>query len=335
VHRLFRWASAGRRVAILCLALAPALATAREYGEHPAARAFAAAMAEKHGFERSALQRLFAQVHYQDAIVKAMERPAERVKPWYEYRQIFLTERRIREGVEFWRDHRSTLERAQRDYGVDPGVVVAIIGVETFYGRITGSFRVVDALATLAFDYPKRSAFFTRELEHYLLLAREQGLDPLALKGSYAGAMGYGQFIPSSYRTYAVDYDGDGIADIWNNPVDAIASVANYFARHGWRQGAPVAVPAVAGEPRDTSSVNALVKPAWSLEELSAMGYRPAQPIPEAPALPLQLEGAEGDEYWLAFDNFYVITRYNHSHRYAMAVYQLSQAISDRISSDE
>lgn len=334
MHRLFSSASTGRWVAVLWLALAPAMAAARQYGEHPAAQAFVAAMAEKHGFEAAALHQLFAKAHYQDAIVKAMDRPAERVKPWYEYRKIFLTERRIGEGVEFWRDHRDTLERAQRDYGVDPGMVVAIIGVETFYGRITGSFRVVDALATLAFDYPPRSDFFTRELEQYLLLAREQSLDPLTLKGSYAGAMGYGQFIPSSYRAYAVDYDHDGRADIWNNPVDAIASVANYFARHGWSQGAPVVVPALAGEHPDTSTANALVKPTLSLDELSAMGYRPAQPVPQAPAFPLRLEGAEGDEYWLAFDNFYVITRYNRSHRYAMAVYQLSQAISDRISDE-
>jgi len=230
-------ASAGRWIAMGCCLLAALGAAAREYGGHPAMQAFVATMVARHGFERAALERLFDQARYQETIVAAMDRPAERVKPWYEYRAIFLTEKRIRDGVDFWRANQETLARAQRDYGVDPAIVVAIIGVETFYGRNMGSFRVLDALATLAFDYPKRSEFFARELEQYLLLTREQQLDPLDLKGSYAGAMGYGQFIPSSYRAYAVDYNGDRKADIWNDPTDAIGSVANYFNKHGWRKG--------------------------------------------------------------------------------------------------
>lgn len=306
-------------------------ATAREYGDHPAAQAFVSSMVERHGFERGALEQLFAAARYQDAIVKAMDRPAERVKPWYEYRAIFLTERRIREGVDFWRANREVLGRAQRDYGVDPAIVVAIIGVETFYGRNMGSFRVLDALATLAFDYPKRSEFFARELEQYLLLAREQDLDPLGLKGSYAGAMGYGQFIPSSYRAYAVDYNDDHKADIWRDPVDAIGSVANYFARHGWRPGGPVAVPAQASGTPDPALVNVLARPVLTPAELAAMGWRPVGPVTEAAALPLQLEGAEGMEYWLGYENFYVITRYNRSHRYAMAVYQLASELAQRM----
>ncbi len=312
--------------------VATMMAEAREYGSHPAAQRFVSAMVETHGFDREALQGLFAQASYQDSIVRAMDRPAERVKPWHEYREIFVTERRIRDGEKFWREHAATLARAQRDYGVDPAVVVAIIGVETFYGRITGGFRVIDALTTLAFDYPKRSDFFTRELEHYLLLTREQGLDPLSLKGSYAGAMGYGQFIPSSYRAYAVDYDGDATADIWTNPVDAIGSVANYFARHGWLDGAPVVLPAVAAEHHDRDVINVLAKPSLSPQQLAALGFQPASPpAPDAPAFPLRLEGADGDEYWLAYGNFYVITRYNRSHRYAMAVHQLSQALAARM----
>lgn len=288
-------------------------------------------MVERHGFDRGALEKLFAATEYQDAIVKAMDRPAERVKPWYEYRTIFVTERRIREGVDFWHANREVLERAQREYGVDPAIVVAIIGVETFYGGNMGSFRVLDALATLAFDYPKRSEFFSRELEQYLLLAREQGLDPLELKGSYAGAMGYGQFIPSSYRAYAVDYNGDRKADIWNDPVDAIGSVANYFARHGWQSGGPVAVVAqVSGTP-DPALFNVLARPVLSPAELAAMGLRPVGPVIEAAALPLQLDGAEGTEYWLGYENFYVITRYNRSHRYAMAVYQLASEVARRM----
>ncbi|MAS41217.1 MAG: lytic murein transglycosylase B [Porticoccaceae bacterium] len=314
------------------LAAGGAVAETREYGSHPAAVAFIATMVEEYGFERDALRELFSEARYQDSIIRAMERPAERVKPWHEYRQIFLTERRIRDGERFWRDHAATLERAQHDYGVDPAIVVAIIGVETFYGRITGSFRVLDALATLAFDYPKRGEFFARELEQYLLLTREQGVDPLSLKGSYAGAMGYGQFIPSSYRAYAVDFNGDGNADIWADPVDAIGSVANYFARHGWRAGAPVVVPAAASEDHDREAVNVLARPTLSPAELAARGFRPlSDPAPEAPAFPLELEGSDGVEYWLAYDNFYVITRYNRSHRYAMAVYQLSRALVDRM----
>ena len=331
--RFLRAAPAGRWIAIAwLLAAGGAVAEAREYGSHPAAAAFIARMVDQHGFERDALLDLFTRARYQDSIIQAMERPAERVKPWYEYRQIFLTERRIRDGEQFWRDHAATLERARSDYGVDPAIVVAIIGVETFYGRITGNFRVLDALATLAFDYPKRGEFFARELEQYLLLTREQGLDPLSLKGSYAGAMGYGQFIPSSYRAYAVDYNGDGSADIWADPVDAIGSVANYFAQHGWRAGAPVVLPAAASKDHDQESVNVLVKPNLSPAELAARGFRPLdKPAPDAPAFPLQLEGSDGDEYWLAYDNFYVITRYNRSHRYAMAVYQLSRALAERV----
>jgi membrane-bound lytic murein transglycosylase B len=289
-------------------------------------------MVDEHGFERGALQGLFSEARYQESIIQAMERPAERVKPWHEYRQIFVTERRIRDGQKFWRDHAATLERAQRDYGVDPAIVVAIIGVETFYGRITGSFRVMDALTTLAFDYPKRSEFFASELAQYLLLTREQDVDPLSLKGSYAGAMGYGQFIPSSYRAYAVDYNDDGNADIWTDPVDAIGSVANYFARHGWQAGAPVVVPAAVSEDHDREMVNVLVRPSLSSAELAARGFRPlGDPAPDAPAFPLRLEGSDGEEYWLAYDNFYVITRYNRSHRYAMAVYQLSLELAKRM----
>jgi membrane-bound lytic murein transglycosylase B len=213
--------------------------------------------------------------------------------------------------------------------------VVAIIGVESSYGRITGNFRVLDALSTLAFDYPKRSDFFIRELEQFLLLAREQRRDPAEIRGSYAGAMGYGQFMPSSYRSYAIDYNGDGETDIWNNPVDAIGSVANYFARHGWRADGLVAVPAVARADHDRSQINVLVKPVLKLEQLAALGFAPAtslvaEPATEA-AFPLELDGAQGAEFWLAYDNFYVITRYNHSHRYAMAVYQLSREVAARM----
>lgn len=330
-------ALAWRWLLALCLAAGGACSQAREYRGHPGAQAFVSTMADKYGFDRSELTQLFAGAEYQQSIIDAMERPAEQVKPWYAYRAIFITEKRINEGVEFWRQNRDALARIQQDFGVDPAIVVAIIGVESSYGRITGNFRVLDALSTLAFDYPKRSDFFTRELEQFLLLTREQRRNPIEIRGSYAGAMGYGQFMPSSYRSYAIDYDGDGKADIWNNPADAIGSVANYFARHGWRADRPIARPALARTDHDRSQINVLVKPVLMPDQLAAMGFTPATPltgVESAAAFPLELDGLQGAEFWLAYDNFYVITRYNHSHRYAMAVFQLSREVATRMTAN-
>jgi membrane-bound lytic murein transglycosylase B len=263
----------------------------------------------------------------QQSIIDAISRPAEKTKPWFEYRKIFLTERRAREGAEFLELHGATLAAVSAETGVPASVITAIIGVETFYGRIAGSYRVVDALSTLAFDYPRRSPFFTAELEHFLILAYESGRDPLQLHGSYAGAMGYGQFMPSSYRSYAKDYDGDGVADIWASPDDAIASVANYFVRHGWRPGAPVVVPANNDGAPETLFEGGL-KPEHSVGELAGQGFAPTTATDVTlMATPLRLEGADGPEYWLCLDNFYVITRYNHSAMYALSVWQLSQEI--------
>ena len=233
----------------------------------------------------------------------------------------------VEQGVAFAQQNAETLAKVSDQTGVPASVITAIIGVETFYGRITGSYRVIDALATLAFDYPKRSPFFTRELQNFLVLAYESGKDPLALKGSYAGAMGYGQFMPSSYRAYAVDYDGDGVADIWTNADDAIASVANYFLRHGWEPGAPVIVPA--NYDGDSSEIFASgLKPEKTVGELAEEGFAPRSATDiSLVATPLRLEGSEGYEYWLCLENFYVITRYNHSAMYALSVWQLSQEI--------
>jgi membrane-bound lytic murein transglycosylase B len=220
------------------------------------------------------------------------------------------------------------LARAEQAYGVPPEIVTAIIGVETWYGRYMGKYRVLDALATLAFDYPPRSRFFRSELAQYLLMTREQGLDPLALKGSYAGAMGYGQFISSSYRHYAVDFDDDGVANILNNPVDAIGSVANYFREHRWQRGEPVADQLDADLPAGSALLTKSLKP-----ELEVADYRTAGlPVPESvsgdlPARALRLKAENEHELWLTYRNFYVITRYNHSHLYAMAVHQLAQAL--------
>ena len=302
------------------------------YQEHPLTRDLVERMVVEHDFDREALLELFSQVEKKQSIIDAMERPAEKVKPWHEYREIFIQEQRIDRGVEFWRTNASDLQRAEREYGVDPAVIVAIIGVETMYGRITGSYRVMDALATLAFDYPKRSPFFTKELENFLLLTREQDKDPLSLKGSYAGAMGYGQFMPSSYRNYAVDFDGDGRIDIWDNTTDAIGSVANYFVGHGWRSNQHVTVKATAANGYREDDINKLKVPDTSVEELRSQGFTPVGQIDGSKkAIPLRLEVENGDEFWLGFDNFYVITRYNHSYRYAMAVYQLSELIRERM----
>ncbi len=328
VRRLWWWAMLG-------VFLLPAGAGAAGYSEHPAALEFVERVSAEHDFDRARLLDLLARANRQQSIIDAMERPAEKVKPWKDYRRIFIQEKRIDLGADFWRKHRDTLEQVSEESGVDPAVIVAILGVETYYGRRTGDFQVLDALSTLAFDYPKRSPFFTKELENFLLLAREQGRDPLALKGSYAGAMGYGQFMPSSYRHYAVDQDGDGRIDIWDNPDDAIGSVANYLAEHGWRRSAPVAVRASAKPGYDNADFNRLRRPEVSLAQHRDRGLEPLEQMDDSrTAIPLRLEAEGGIEYWLGFDNFYTITRYNHSHLYAMAVFELSELIARRVGRD-
>lgn len=305
---------------------------AENYEAHPAAIAMVDELVASENFDRQALLQLFAQAERKDSILKAIARPAEKSKAWYEYREIFLNQKREDQGVEFWAKHRETLERAEREYGVPAAIIVSIIGVETYYGRIAGSYRVLDALSTLAFDYPKRSKFFTSELKHFLILAREQGFDPVDMKGSYAGAMGFGQFMPSSYRGYAVDFDGDDVIDIWNNPVDAIGSVANYFKRHGWLTDKPVVFAADAvGKTSDDIYVQGRsgLKPERTIAEFATAGVRPRVDLdPEALAVAMKFELEEGFEYWLGLQNFYVITRYNHSSMYAMSVYQLSERLA-------
>lgn len=301
-----------------------------DYHERDDVRAYVGELVREHGFEEQALLELFSAAERQQSILEAIARPAERRLPWHEYRAIFLGESRIEQGLAFWRAHADTLERARRDYGVPPALVVAIIGVETRYGRHTGSYRVLDALTTLGFDYPPRAAFFRGELTEYLLLVREEGQDPRVLKGSYAGAMGYGQFIPSSFRAYAVDYDGDRIRDIWNNPVDAIGSVANYFARHGWRADDLVALPVTLAKPAAAELANQGLSLTHSVAELAALGVRTGKADPEARAALYRMELDGGEEFWLGLHNFYVITRYNRSRLYALAVHQLGEAITER-----
>ncbi|MGV6807626.1 MAG: lytic murein transglycosylase B [bacterium] len=311
----------------LGIACAPVSAS---YLAHDQVAGFIDRMVAEHQFERAYLESLFGDSSRQDSIINAMNRPAEKTKPWFEYKKHFINERRISQGVEFWLENHDTLEKAYQDYGVNPEIIVAIIGVETYYGRNMGRYRVIDALSTLSFDYPKRSKFFTKQLEEYLLLTREQKKNPLELLGSYAGAMGYGQFIPSSYRAYAVDYDGDGVADIWANKVDAIGSVANYFARHGWTADGQVVAKAFAPK-KQVSDFNKLGLDRTVIE-LAMEGLIPERDLPEsAKVMPLELLVEDGKEYWIGLSNFYTITRYNHSHLYAMAVYQLSELIKERV----
>ena len=286
-----------------------------------------------HGFSRLALEQVFSQAQKQDRIIELMSRPAERRLVWHEYRKILVDEPRISQGVTFWQENLAALQRAEQEYGVAHEVIVAIIGVETRYGRVTGNFGVVDALSTLAFDYPPRAAFFRGQLTEHLLLAREEGKNPLSLKGSYAGAMGYGQFIPSSYRSFAVDFDGDGVRDIWTNKTDAIGSVANYFARHGWSgQGEVVEAVTVSEETDDLlSKANSGLRPTetvafWREQGVNISSEQPA----DRKATLMRMQQPDGADYWLGYDDFYVITRYNHSRLYAMAVHELSQLIVDR-----
>ncbi len=311
---------------IALLAVSSSL-VAKELTDRPALRAFIADMVAQHGFSDKRLLRLFSQVRLQPDIVAAISRPAE-AKPWHRYRPIFLTEKRIEGGVEFWNRHLETLVRAEREYGVPARIIVAIIGVETRYGQNTGKHRVIDALATLALDYPPRSKFFTSELEQYLLMTREEQIDPLSLYGSYAGAMGIPQFISSSYRNYAVDFNGDGHRNLWDDPVDAIGSVAAYFKRHGWRQGEPVTLQTHASGNRYRELVKKGIKPQLPLREFPSFGVQVPEHLDDSqPGSLLELETGGIPEFWIALHNFYVITRYNHSPLYAMAVYQLSNEI--------
>jgi membrane-bound lytic murein transglycosylase B len=290
-------------------------------------REFIDEMVQQHDFSRGELEKLFREVELRPDIIAAMTRPAES-KPWHAYRPIFLTAERIRGGVAFWREHEAILNEAQQRYGVAPQYVVAILGVETRYGRFRGRHRVMDALATLAFDYPPRSNFFRKELQQYLLMAREETIEPLSLSGSYAGAMGTPQFIPSSFRAYAVDFDGDGRRDLFGSERDIIGSVANYFKMHGWVNGGSVAIPATVADDRHRPLLGAGLKPHISAGELSRHGVTPRWTVgASAPVALLELEADTGPEHWVTFNNFYVITRYNRSPLYAMAVHQLSEEI--------
>jgi len=289
-------------------------------------------MASEYDFDSSSLRNLLDQAIVSKTILKAISKPAEKRLPWYKYRNIFLKKKRINEGVEFLDKNREKLQAAEKKFGVPAEIITAIIGVETFYGRIAGSYRVVDALNTLGFHYPKRAKFFRNEFEQFLLLAREQGFDPLSLKGSYAGAMGMPQFISSSYRHYAIDFDGDNIIDIWNNPDDAIGSVANYFAEHGWKKDKPVVARVKIEGESYKDVLGKGLEPDLDESDLERFGIKSDSLFDKNEKLKLfEYKQKTSNEYWLAHKNFYVITRYNHSHLYAMAVYQLALEITKRI----
>jgi membrane-bound lytic murein transglycosylase B len=307
----------------------PAAMAADYQGEKVAE--FVREMTEDYGFASEQVVELLAQAERKQAILDAISRPAERVKPWKEYRPIFITDSRIAQGVDFWRENEAALTRAEQEFGVPAEVIVAIIGVETFYGRNTGNYRVIDALSTLGFDYPPRQPFFRQQLKEFLLLAREEQVDPLALTGSYAGAMGLPQFMPSSFRAYAVDFDEDGRIDIWKNPVDAIGSAANYFKQHGWTAGAPVVARAEVKGDQHSEGLTEGLEPSKNAAELRELGWQwktPSEMASDTAVTAFRLDGADGDEYWVGLPNFYVITRYNRSVMYAMAVHQLADKLA-------
>ena len=301
-----------------------------DYSKHEKAISLIDELVIEHNFDREFLVSVFKSAEQKESILEAIARPAEKRLEWFEYRKIFITKDRIAKGQEFIRQNLATLERAGKEFGVPKEVIASIIGVETRYGKHKGNYRVVDALATLGFDYPPRSKFFSSELKQALLLAKEQGFDILDMKGSYAGAMGYGQFIPSSYRHYAIDYDGDNVADILNNITDAIGSVANYFVEHKWKKGDPIAFELSAKNNKEIISkfYSKSLKPSFTVSDMKKAGLI----IPEnidlsSPAKIQNYVLSSGDQDWLTLHNFYVITRYNHSNLYAMAVYELAKEL--------
>ena len=295
----------------------------------PEVQQFINRMVDEHSYDRDKLESVLRDAESKESILEAISRPAERTLEWHEYRDIFLTRERIDAGAAFWQEHEAELSRISEETGVSIEMLVGIIGVETYFGRITGSYRVLDALATLAFDYPPRSRFFTSELEQFLLLVREEGMEAADATGSYAGAMGRPQFMPSSYRAYAVDSTDDGKRDIWSNWSDVIGSVANYFVRHGWQADKQVVAPATLGAQWQGETPENKLKAEETVTSLSHQGAMFSTKLAgDEPAQLITLTGEDGQEYWVGFHNFFVITRYNRSVMYALAVHQLGQEIA-------
>ena len=285
-------------------------------------------MVQKHGYEKSNLESIFKRAEYQEKVVRIMNRQPEGTMTWERYREIMVNESRISAGKEFIRSHKQDLKRAEKIYGVPAEIIASILGIETRYGRIKGNIRVIDSLSTLAFDYPRRSKFFKIQLEEFLLLSKEENFNPEEIEGSIAGAMGYGQFMPDSYRDYAVDFDNDGVRDILNNPVDAIGSVANFLNKKGkWRPNAPIAIRAKAIN--EIKEIKSSFKPYMTSMELEKIGLVASEGIPgNLKFVPISLDLEDGYEYWLGFDNYHSISRYNRSKLYVMAVFEFSNSLS-------
>ena len=308
--------------------LAPALPAVALDADREDVREFMQEMRHKHGFDEAWLAGIMASAESQPKIIELMGKPAEQVMAWHEYRDHFLTEERIAAGVAFWVEHRERLAEVEKSTGVSQHAIVGILGIETFFGRITGRFRVIDALATLAFDYPPRSKYFREELEQFLLLARENQIDAMTALGSYAGAMGRSQFMPRSYRAYAIDGDGDDRSDLWGSWDDVIASVANYLAKHGWRAGEPVAARATLWFPRVDALKPGGLAPDTTVKALRDRGLSFETSLEgKAPAFFISLDGDGEPEYRAGFHNCGVITRYNRSVMYALAVHDLGSRI--------
>jgi peptidoglycan lytic transglycosylase B len=305
--------------------------------KRPEVKEFINHMADGYGFKKRALRKLLKGAQSQPAIIEAMSKPAEKAKLWYEYRPIFINERRIREGTEFWAAHREALDQASIKTGVAPEYLAAILGVETYYGRLTGNYRVLDALVTLSFDYPAREKFFREELEQFLLLTRDAHLNPTTLKGSYAGAMGAPQFMPSNYRRFAVDADANGRIDLWTDWPDVCASVGNYLKEHGWNAGEPVLAEATVAPEKAGELDGRKLALSETLSSLAAKGVTldTAALPPEAPAILIAADEPDGIHWRVGYNNFFVITRYNHSALYAMAVYDLATAVKQRMLSND
>lgn len=317
-------------VLLHCLCgIGAAAAAPPSYTKRAEVRAFIADMVQRHGFVKRELEMLFSKTRHQSTVLKAIKPGAPGVRSWQAYRSRFINAQRIQSGVEFWRLHAAELARAEREFSVPAEIIVAIIGVETVYGRNMGGFRVIDALATLAFDYPRRAEFFLGELEQFLLLARESGRDVFSIKGSYAGAIGIPQFMPGSYRRHAVDFDGSGETDLRGSPADAIGSVANFLKAHGWEAGGIVAVAARVQGDGTRSLQEAGLKPSVRAADLGGLGVTPSLALPGdtlCALIPLETPD-QPDEYLVGLQNFWVITRYNRSSFYAASVLELANAV--------
>ena len=313
-------------IAILLSSVSPTYAVDLD---RPDVQVFIETMVTEHDYDREMLRNILQQAEIKQKIIESISKPAEKTLTWVDYRPIFMTKERVQAGAAFWRENRATLDKVSSDTGVPIEIIVGIIGVETYFGRITGGHRVLDALATLSFAYPPRSKFFRRELEQFLLLVREEDMQATDAIGSYAGAMGRPQFMPSSYRAYAVDSTGDGKRDIWNDWTDVAGSIANYFVEHGWKTGEEVIAQATTGTNWSGFTPKNILKPEDTVDSLSKKGVMFSTNLPnDDTAQLITLDGENGSEYWVGFHNFFVITRYNHSAMYALAVHQLGQEIA-------